>query len=503
MDAVILTSGPYSPTGTQFAYRYIGPYKVAHACRSHGYEVQVIDFINFLTEEQVYRYAGKFITKRTAILALSTTFLFFKLRAGGASKANASMWPQHILRAVIRLKQEHPHLQVILGGYNSNIAEGHGIVDGAVLNYGEDIFLELLEHVRRGTPAPQYQTIVVNDRGETRKIYSQARQKRHDIMTDNHLFTRQDCIVPGETLPLEISRGCIFSCKFCHHLLLGRGKLDYLRSFDCVEAELRHNYQQSGVCNYYVICDTFNDTLEKMQRWHRMVTSLPFKIGYTCYLRADLLERFPEQAHLLQETGLHSTFHGLESLGAQASYTVGKAWSGKKARDYIPRLYHDIWHAQVRQFSGFIIGLPGDTREMIMDTIRWYQANDLYGIILEPLTLSKHKHVLASFSEFEKNHEKYGYRFEDDLDNWILPYWDRREVIDFHTNIVRPTIDPINAWYTSWQVLAMESLGLTRQYPRLFDKSWQRTQDWPTLRDVIVDSVRQFVVAYCDKLEAL
>jgi hypothetical protein len=503
MDVVILSSGPSSPTGTQFAYRYIGPYKIAHACRSAGYDVQVIDFINFLTEAQVYDFASRWIADRTAILALSTTFLLYKVQAGGASKGNTSLWPPHILAAVRRLKQDHPKLLVVLGGYNSNIADGHGIVDAAILNYGEDIFLELLEHVILGTDEPEHQAIVVNDQGETRKIYHKARRQRHNIQSDDHLFTRQDCIVPGETLPLEISRGCIFTCKFCHHLLLGRGKLDYLRSFDCIRAELVHNHTAWGVSNYYVICDTFNDTLEKMHRWHAMVTSLPFRIGYTCYLRADLLERFPEQAYILRETGLHSTFHGLESLGAEASYTVGKAWSGKKAREYIPRLYHDIWQAEIAQFSGFIIGLPGDTREMITDTISWFRDNDLYGIILEPLTLSKYKHVLASFSEFERHHEKYGYRFETDLDNWMLPYWDRRQAIDFHTTTVRPTIDPINAWYTSWQVMALESLGLRREYPRLFDKSWQRTQDFPAMKQVITDRVAQFIAAYCRRLAAL
>src|SRR5882672_11418409 len=265
MDAVILSSGPYSPTGTKFVYRYIGPYKIAHACRAYGYDVQVIDFINFMSEAQVYTYAKRFITAKTTVLAISTTFLFFKVYAGGASKANASMWPEHILAAVTRLKREHPRLKLILGGYNSNIAEGHDIVDGAVLNYGEDIFLELLDHLSLGMDEPIYQTIEINDQGETRKIYNTARDKRHDITTDNHIFTRQDCIPPGETLPLEVSRGCIFTCKFCHHLLLGRGKLDYLRSFECIREELLHNYAQWGITNYYVICDTFNDTLEKMQ----------------------------------------------------------------------------------------------------------------------------------------------------------------------------------------------------------------------------------------------
>jgi glycosyltransferase involved in cell wall biosynthesis len=94
-----------------------------------------------------------------------------------------------------------------------------------------------------------------------------------------------------------------------------------------------------------------------MKEWHKMVTSLPFKINYTAYLRADLLDRYEDVPYMLAESGLLTAFHGIESLGEKASTVIGKGWSGKKARDYIPKLYHDIWDNKVYQTLSFIIGL--------------------------------------------------------------------------------------------------------------------------------------------------
>ena len=134
---------------------------------------------------------------------------------------------------------------------------------------------------------------------------------------------------------------------------------------------------------------------------------------------------------------------------------------------------------------------------MILDTIHWYQDNDLYGIVIEPLTLSKHKHVLASFSEFERHHEKYGYTFNDsDLSNWILPYWDRQTVLDFHGGVVRPMIDPINAWYTQWQLAALDSVGIYQTYPLIGEKSWQRLHDFPTVKTAIIAAADGFLARY-------
>jgi radical SAM superfamily enzyme YgiQ (UPF0313 family) len=283
-------------------------------------------------------------------------------------------------------------------------------------------------------------------------------------------------------LPIEISRGCIFKCKFCNHLLLGRGKLDYLRSFELVKEEMLSNYENFGTDKYYIICDTFNDTEYKMKAWYDMVTSLPFKIKFTSYIRADLLDRFEDVPHILQETGMFSVFHGIETLGEEASTSIGKGWSGKRARDFIPELYHNIWKDKIHQTLSFIVGLPGDTRESIESTAHWFNENKLYNISWHPLGLSagdETKTLLRNPSEFEKEKEKYGYFFpiKSESRNWHNEYWNSKEAIKFHEERLKPLTDPYNSKHGSWAIMQLLQLGFSEErFLKENTKLWNRDE---------------------------
>lgn len=447
MDVVIWNSG-----SKDTVFRTLGAYKIAHASRKAGYTAQVIDFINMMTEDELYRCTVKFITSETLALGISTTFLMNR---------NTAL-PAAVVNVLNMIADEFPDLQIVFGGAQArdtlkdiNLKAKFSVV----VEYGEDVFVELLENYRYKKSLPQFQLAFRGSKAI--RIFKNATTARYNIETDDHLFTQQDYIMQNETLPIEISRGCIFKCKFCNHFLLGRGKLDYLRSMECIKQELVHNYENWQVTNYYVICDTFNDTEYKMQQWHKMVMSLPFKIRYTAYLRADLLDRYKDVPHMLKESGLLASYHGIESLGVEASRIVGKAWSGKRARDYIPHLYYDIWGKQVLPTLSFIAGLPGDTRESITDTVRWFESNDLHRLTLQRLGLNhnmKNKHV----SEFELNSEKYGYSFPwpDTSYRWKTDYWDFLEATEFVKSL-QPDIARISARHASWDSMTLLQFGFT------------------------------------------
>jgi radical SAM superfamily enzyme YgiQ (UPF0313 family) len=351
------------------------------------------------------------------------------------------------------------------------------------VEYGEDVFVELLDHHKHKKSLPGFQ-LAFRDTTSI-KIFKTPTVVKYNIETDDHLFTKQDYIMKNETLPIEISRGCIFKCKFCNHFLLGRAKLDYLRNMECIKRELIHNYENCQVTNYYVICDTFNDTEYKMQQWHKMVMSLPFKIRYTAYLRADLLDRYKDVPYLLKESGLLAGYHGIESLGVEASRIVGKAWSGKRARDYIPHLYHDIWGKQVLQTLSFIAGLPGDTRESITDTLTWFETNDLHDLRLQILGIN-HQVNNKHLSEFELNAEKYGFSFPwpGRPQRWKTDYWDELEASKF-VNSLRSTITRISARHASWNSMTLLQFGFTEaqlvkeiSQSEIFDKA--HTEEFTT-----------------------
>jgi hypothetical protein len=211
-----------------------------------------------------------------------------------------------------------------------------------------------------------------------------------------------------------------------------------------------------------------------MIEWHKMISSLPFKIKYTAYLRADLLEKFKDVPYLLKDSGLISAFHGIESLNRESALAVGKGWSGTRARDYIPELYHDIWKKEVFQSLSFIVGLPGETRESVRSTLNWFNENDLQNIMFHPLYLNNTKGV-KNLSEFERDAEKYGYSFEDDMlfrirgnvSNWKNDYWSLKDVVVFLGTDISPNLSKSHS-LGSWLVLHYIGLGVPQNV--MFDK---------------------------------
>jgi radical SAM superfamily enzyme YgiQ (UPF0313 family) len=456
MDVIIWSGFPKPEGYTSVLYRYIGPYKIADWVRKHGYSAQVIDFADHFDENDLWELTTKFITKDTSVLAISTTFLSQQKYKTDRGIQRLS---EPILHVMARIKKEYPYIKVVLGGAYSEMIGGWRLLDAAVIGKGEDIFLELLEHYKKGTPPPKsVRKIPAWGKTVVEQFY-EANNKKYNIEVDAFRFAKNDCILWGETLPLELSRGCIFKCKFCQYEDIGKKKLDYLRSIECVREELIYNFENYGVTNYHILCDTFNDTTYKVDQWYKMSQSLPFKLNYSCYLRADLIHRYKDTGHQLYEAGLFGAFHGIESLHPKASHLVGKAWSGKHGREFIPELFHDIWNGQVTQHLSFIVGLPYETKEDILGTVEWFKENKLHAIRFPNLVV--HKNVWRSSSEFERNAEDYGFKFYDDK-NWNNGWWDSKEAEEYSAFLDQKMYEITKV--NNWEAINLLSYGYSKDY---------------------------------------
>ncbi len=484
MDVVLLTSGP--DVDNIAIYRTLGAYKIAHSCREAGYSVQVIDHIVHFTKDELLKCLLKYVDGNTHVLGISTTFLVSYGRI-----------PAHIEESLVEIQKLFPKLKIILGGYSTHFAKRTPLikVHSVIIEYGEDIFVDVLNHIVRGEQEPVH-SMEFSAGATYYKVYAKPLSTRFNIETDNFKFTDDDVILPNETLPLEISRGCIFKCKFCNHLMLGRGKLDYLKDIELIKEQILYNYSKWGTDKYYIICDTFNDTEHKMKLWHDMVMSLPFKIKYTAYLRADLLHRNPDVPYMLQESGLYSCFHGIESFNNEGAMSIGKGWSAKSGKEYLPELYHNIWKDKVHQTLSFIIGLPGDTRESSMEISKWFNSNDMYHVTLHSLGLTSDKSI-KNLSEFDKNAEQYGYKFIVDRNlrrtYWANKYWTQLEVDQFVDRILLPSMDHKNAKHGSWQILQLLQLGVPEE---MFLKENRNT----FLKKDLIKLVKDQVSLYIERL---
>lgn len=380
-------------------YRGMGAHQIAWFLRKFGYTVQVINYSPELDLSKINNLLDKFVTSDTKLIGLSGIFIedrpSFFTKMGLAFK---------------RIKERHPQITFISGGSSVSVIKLKlkKVIDYYFVGHAENTMLQFCNWIFKNGPKP---LIEINAEGLKHvKETSYTGEINFTIDECDYRWDDSDCIQPLEALPLETSRGCIFKCKFCSYPLIGKYKKDFLKPMSNIRNEIIDNYERFGTTSYYMLDDTFNADKERLEEFANMSVNLPFRIKYATYLRLDLIEAHPETADMLLDSGLFGAFFGIESFHPEASKLVGKPFSGKKAKEFLPYLIHDKWKDQVHVTLGLIAGIPPETYEELIETQDWCVENGIKSWRFSPLGLN----ALDSYylSEFDRNAEKYGFKVE-------------------------------------------------------------------------------------------
>jgi radical SAM superfamily enzyme YgiQ (UPF0313 family) len=387
-----------SDTAETIFQRTIGPYQVAHHARKNGFTAQVIDFASMFDPEEIESLVLQCIGDNTLAIGVSTTFLNYERKRTKISAiSNDSGLPEDIANLLSSIKTKYPTIKIIAGGANSYHIKNNSLVDVVLHGYSEQSLVDYLISLRTGRKKifPKLNGLTVID----------GTSEHFDIENLDHFWDKNDCVLPKETLPIEISRGCIFSCKFCAYPLNGKKKFDYIRDPERIRDELIKNYELYGTTNYYFTDDTFNDSTYKLERLHKVITQLPFKINFITFLRMDLLYAHPEQIKLLYEMGLASAHFGIETLNPASGKVVGKGMNPDKLKEFMVELHDVHWKKEINYTCSFIIGLPGETLESVQESYDWCKTAP-FTCYWFPLWIKKSGPYK---SDFDLNYEKHGY----------------------------------------------------------------------------------------------
>jgi len=460
MDVVIFTC-----VSGILLQRSIGAYQLAHFLRVHGYTVQVIDFTDFIKQEDLKSLADKFINENTLAVGLSTTFYGYKESNIKLINSDNDRYdfvglpwgdfdfPENVLTVMQYAKTKYPKIKLIAGGAKSETAKKNiPYLDVVIHGYAEDKFLDYLDNLKKNR-----KIIPINEPlyGPLELSHDPS-VKKFSIEKLDHKFLENDIILKNETLPLEISRGCIFKCKFCNFPMNGKNKFDYLRDPETIKDELTYNYETFGITNYYLTDDTFNDSTYKIEQLHKAITSLPFKINFTTFLRLDLLHAHKEQIPMLDEMGLASPFFGIESLNQKSASIIGKGMNVDKAKEFLLELYYIHWNKRMPITCSFIVGLPYETKDSIYNTYNWLKTTPLSSIFF-PLALID-KTIYKS--EFNSNYKKFGYDFDEQTGYWKNDNFNLNEATEiaekFNKELMRKENIP-----SSWVLMTLLNHGYT------------------------------------------
>jgi len=424
-----------------------GAYRIASSCRQHGHSVNVLDHFSYFVDKDpvsFFNILSKQITKETYALAISGTWfssLDFdhkkvtindSITYEGTGQYSDAKWFNCFYKLFTYIKKNHPNLKILLGGHSSGSVAIYNIfgnlpfnfIDYWIKGFGESSMIQFLNNCKSNKSNPVEKILPGDPLGLL-----------YDFHNCPPMFSKNDVILPNETLPLELSRGCRFKCKFCSYPLLGKNPKEhrYLRSKNSIKEELKFNYDTWGVTNYFVLCDTFNETTEKLQTLADVVDDLKLELNLTAYIRLDLVHAHQEkQIPLLKKVGLRFANFGIESLNDPSSKAIGKGL-GKEKTIKALSLMKKEWHNDIHLHGNFVVGLPHET----IDTIEQNNKELLDGTIgldsytWHSLSIVRNRGKSRSFSsEFDRNYKDYGYDvFENNMpgrngDAWKNEHWD-------------------------------------------------------------------------------
>jgi len=390
--------------------RNAGPARLATSLRDAGFDTVCADIGAISAKNNnthlLDKIVKKFVGPDTLWVGISTTFLshIFDMPIGRMVDNSEQEIPkdslfQHFLDLC---KTINPNVKFILGGgYYMNLSK-YGFYH--FRGYADYELIEFTKWCRESS----YKMVNVNRLGKVIEC-----KEYSDFVTSQIKWHETDFITPNDTLPIEVSRGCIFRCKFCAFPLNGKSKGEWIKHCDVLRDELINNYEKYGVTRYIFSDDTYNDSADKITSLYEEVFSkLPFQLTFSSYIRLDLLHRFQETAEVLQKSGLRSALLGIETNNHESAKAIGKGLEFEKQIEYIKHLKQNELKNTLFT-SGFIFGLPKDTKESMneLENFLLSKENPIDHWICRPLGINPVNNSLQKkyFSEFDLNYEKYGY----------------------------------------------------------------------------------------------
>jgi hypothetical protein len=446
-QVIILTGLPSDiPPDTAFIPA-LGAYKCAHALRNNGFSCLVVNHLPQYSIAEINELLDHAVSDDTLMIGISSTFL----TSDGYSKEIGSQFivetKEYQLNNTMmdkfrtndsvsfdenvldRLRNKFPKLKFVLGGIKINTEYQINGLDFMCVGYSEVSIVNIARHLLTGDIIPDsrknvFGTVIVDD--PTAKLY-----KFHNEVMD---WLPED-VVTHTRLPLEISRGCIFNCKFCSYPMRGKKKFDYFKYADNLRKELVNNYEKYSITHYSIIDDTFNDNKEKLIAIRDMVRTLPFQPNFWCFARLDLLGISPETIDILYEIGCKILHHGIETLDHNAGKAIGKGYTKEKLINTAKIIKQK--HPDMFLHGSFIIGLPGESIASIRETNRLLHSKEFPLDSWEFIPLKMWHANSANgknaswatvwMSEFDKNWQQY-YQEVDNPPNNIRIYWKNKEM---------------------------------------------------------------------------
>ena len=375
----------FSITSLPTVRRMLGPHRVASFLREQEWDIEVLDFVEQFSIEEIKEYCALRITSATKFCGFSAFF---------------GVWTKTYESITTWIKETYPDVKIIWGSHSYPWFDSNSI-DYYVVGYGENAIVKLLSNSE----------VKFDERFKDKKVVSAL-----DVYTSypmkslNVIYQDRDFIESWEWLSIELSRGCKFKCKFCNFPILGV-RSDYSRDAEDFGVQLKDAYERFGVTNYYVADETFNDSTDKLEKFASVADTLKFKPRMHGFIRADLLVAQKQQWEPLNRLGFYGHYYGVETFNQKSGSSIGKGMHPDKLKNGL--LEAREWFKSNDTYRGvisLICGLPHESIDSFNAGIDWcydnWKGENTTIFSLDIPTDDKD----VKLSYISLNYEKLGYR---------------------------------------------------------------------------------------------
>jgi radical SAM superfamily enzyme YgiQ (UPF0313 family) len=386
----------------------------------------VID--HFLRIPNFFSYLDAFVDSNTQWIGISGTFLVnhHSQNVGAmnlwcTSQSEILQWFEDLRNL---LTHKRSSAKIVLGGQCVDVFFKKFVVgvsppppvlnyiDYFVHGYGEGPFERLLkDELNENEIYPVQSSVFISDG-------ARATKGARIVPTQ---FNASMAVQENEWLPIEISKGCRFHCNFCFYDQ--KGALS--KSAHKLKEEFLRNYESFGTTGYVFSDDTINDSRQKVELLHSVITSLPFDIEWISYARPDMFYAFPDSIDAVREMGVRGLFLGVETLNKKAGQIAGKGLGPERIKETLSRLRENLGE-RTFLLGSFIIGLIGETVDSLRETEQYLAQQSVLDQIQYEVLFVRDADSRIN-SPLSENHKKFGFKEI----TWSPSYYWEHETLNY------------------------------------------------------------------------
>jgi len=270
------------------------------------------------------------------------------------------------------VKAISPDCVVVLGGPHATFASSEVLsdcphVDVVVRGEGEMTLCDVVNRLARGSGLKGVLGITHRHGGTIRHEPPRPLVKDIDALPwpAYHLLPMDRYEFEGVRFGVMLtSRGCPYRCIFCSSSKL-MGKVWRARSPEDVVEEARLLAEEYRIRELEFLDDTFTLDMRRARRIADLLVEEGLDMNWSCSSRANTISE--ELALRLRRAGCHSIYLGVESASQETLNFLKKGITVEQVLD----AFRALRKADLNIVATFILGIPCETKDMMVRTIRF------------------------------------------------------------------------------------------------------------------------------------